>query len=43
MAIDEKDPSIPYFYAGCDWRDLFANTKFRALSERLNLPLKTDP
>ncbi len=42
-AIDEKDPSIPYFYAGCDWRDLFANTKFRALSERLNLPLKTDP
>lgn len=43
MAIDEKDPSIPYFYAGCDWRDLFANAKFRALSQRLKLPLKTNP
>jgi len=40
-AIDEKDPSIPYFYASCNWRDLFADARFKALSERLNLPLKT--
>ena len=43
IAINEKDPSIPYFYAGCNWVPLFDDSRFRALCKRLNQPPKLRP